>query len=308
MAKRALGKGLSALLGDSVTPARPAREGAPPAEPAVAVGPSVLGDREAVLLPVTTVRPNPHQPRKTMDETALEELASSIRANGVLQPVLVRRSSGGYELVAGERRLRAARLAGLREIPALVCTLEESASLKVALLENIQREDLNAIEEAEAYREVMERYGATHQELASMLGKSRSTVSNALRLLSLEPEIQSMVASGELSMGHARALLAVESSSRRLKLAHESVRSGLPVRELERRTQVSARAKSTPAGEPRHDPDAAAVREFETRLQQKLGAPVKIRRRGQRGRVEVTFFSDQELERILEAMGVSSQL
>jgi ParB family chromosome partitioning protein len=270
----------------------------------------MLGDREAVLLPLDELRANPNQPRKVMDENTLEELATSIKANGVLQPVLVRKLKDGFELVAGERRLRAARLAGLHEIPALVCSMEEQESLKIALLENIQREDLNAIEEAEAYRAIMDRYGATHQELAEMLGKNRSTVTNTLRLLSLEAEIQGMVAAGDLSMGHARALLAVDTPKRRVALARETVKQGLPVRALERKVQdLIEPARVKPARKrPTHDPETAAVREFEVRLQQRLGAPVKIQRRGERGRLEIQFFSNQELERILEAIGVSSQL
>jgi ParB family chromosome partitioning protein len=307
MAKRALGKGLSALLGDSITPAR----AIPRTEAPTAPGPAMLGDREAVLLPLEGVRANPQQPRKVMNENTLQELAASIRQSGVLQPVLVRRVDDGYELVAGERRLRAARLAGLREIPALVCTLEESESLRVALLENIQREDLNAVEEAQAYRAIMERYGATQQELADMLGKNRSTVTNTLRLLTLEPSIQDMVTAGDLSMGHARALLAVEDSRERLSLARDAVRQGLPVRALERKAQRLVELRPRVRGRGKRgapDPEAAAVREFESRLQQKVGAPVRIRRRGKRGRIEIQFFSDLELEQILEAMGVSSQL
>jgi ParB family chromosome partitioning protein len=223
----------------------------------------------------------------------------------------VRKIDGGFELVAGERRLRATRMAGLTKIPALVCTMEEAESLKLALLENIQRENLNAIEEAQAYRAIMEHYGATHQEVADMLGKNRSTVTNMLRLLSLESSLQMMVAEGALSMGHARALLGVDDSTLRLRVARQIVRHGLSVREVEKRVGAkvakknAAKATETAA---KRDPDAAALREFEDRLRRHLGSPVQIRRQGKKGRVEIAFFSDEELERILECLGISAQL
>jgi ParB family chromosome partitioning protein len=308
MSKRALGKGLGALLGEA-TPVR-----SPEAtQPERVSGPAMLGDREAIMVAVGDVVPNPNQPRKSINDNNLQELAASIRANGVLQPVLVRRNGRGYELVAGERRLRAARLAGLGEIPALVCTIEEAESMKLALLENIQRENLNPIEEAEAYRSIMERYGATHQELAGMLGKSRSTVTNMLRLLSLEQTLSEQVETGILSMGHARALLGVDDKPTRLRLARAVEKQGWSVRALEQKIQAltaSAASKQTrpDAEDQTHDPDAAAVRELETRLQHHMGSPCRIRRRGERGRIEIEFFSNEELERVLERMGISPQL
>jgi ParB family chromosome partitioning protein len=276
-----------------------------------AVAPTMLGDREAVLLSCERIQANPHQPRKNMDAAALEELAASIRQNGILQPVLVRKIEGGFELVAGERRLRAARMAGLPKIPALVCTMEEADSLKLALLENIQRENLNAIEEAEAYKAIMETYGATHQEVADMLGKNRTTVTNTLRLLNLESSLQMMVGEGTLSMGHARALLSIGDSTLRLRLARQTVRHGLSVREVEKRAAAKNGKKAPGAGGERQtprDPDATALREFEDRLRRHLGSPVQIRRSGKKGRVEIAFYSDEELERILETIGVSPQL
>lgn len=315
MAKRALGKGLSALLKDSPAsspaPERPREETleaefveGPPA-------PTMLGDREALLLPCDQIEANPSQPRKQMDRNALEELSASIRQNGILQPILVRRVDGRYELVAGERRLRATQMAGIDEIPALVCSLEEQESLKLALLENIQRENLNAIEEAEAYRAILEAYGATHQEVADMLGKNRSTVSNMLRLLTLEDVIRAQLSGGNLSMGHARALLALEDSEQRIDLAGQTAKNGLSVREVERRVATlmgAGKKRRRSAGRVSNDPDAAAVREFEDRLRNHLGSPVKIVRRGKKGRIEISFFSDDELQGVLEKMGVDPQL
>lgn len=305
MAKRVLGKGLSALIGDSVTPATAAR--------LEKAGAAMLGEREARMVPVAALRPNPHQPRHHMDETALEELTDSIRQNGVLQPVLVRRQGQAYELVAGERRFRAASRAGLSEIPALICTLEETESMKLALLENIQRENLNVMEEAEAYQSIMEALGATHQELSEVLGKSRSTVTNMLRLLNLDESIRAFLEQGDLTMGHARALLSIEDPAARLRLARHAAQKGLSVRALEHEARRLVTLNSTPESrrkrrDRREAPDAPAIAAFEDRLRHHLGSPVKILRRGERGRIEVPFFSNEELEGILERMGISAQL
>ena len=303
MAKRALGKGLSALLGDAIAPGS-----APVAE---ATKEPMLGGRKALMLSIDSLAANPRQPRRVMDEEALGELAASIRENGVLQPVLAREVGEGFELIAGERRLRATRLAGLTEIPALICSVEEAESMKLALLENIQREDLNAVEEAEAYQAILETYGATHEELARMLGKNRSTVTNTLRLLSLDSQIQQMIETGELTMGHARALLGIDDQEARLRLARYTVQKGLSVRALEHETRriVTLPGASRPKKKSRPvDSDGVAIREFEDRLRHHLGAPVKISRRAQKGKIEIQFFSNEELEGILERMGVSSQL
>lgn len=305
MSKRALGRGLGALL--------PGAGGGSGTAPAAATAPptAMLGDREARMIPLSGLRANPHQPRKTMPDEGLQELARSIAENGVLQPILVRPAAGGFEIVAGERRARAARIAGLDSIPALICTLEESESMKIALLENIQRENLNAIEEAEAYHAIMEQYGATHQELADMLGKNRSTVTNMLRLLQLEISIRDLVVEGVLSMGHARALLAIEDPKARLKLARIVAREGISVRALEKKVQQLQQGEEKEmnrTAKTARDPDAPALREFETRLFHRLGSPCMIRRRGQQGKIEIEFFSNEELERLLETMGISSQL
>jgi ParB family chromosome partitioning protein len=305
MAKRALGRGLSALLGDSV-PARTAERLEKASAP-------MLGDRRAVMLPLEALRPNPHQPRHRIDDEGLQELAASIGRHGVLQPILVREVEGRLELVAGERRMRAATLAGLSEIPALVCSMEETESMKIALLENIQRENLNALEEAEAYRAIMEALDATHAELAEILGKSRSTITNTLRLLQLEGPIRGFLETGELTMGHARALLAVDEAEARLRLARHAAQKGLSVRALEHEVRRLTPLSSTPQSRRKRrsqqaDPDAPAVREFEDRLRRHLGAAARIHRRGSKGRIEIPFFSDEELEGVLERMGISAQL
>ena len=304
MSKRALGRGLSALLPD-------AGAGEPVLHPPSRQAGAMLGNREARMVPVLGLKSNPHQPRKSMPDEGLQELARSIAENGILQPILVRQTNDGFELVAGERRARAAQIAGLDEVPALVCSLEEAESMKVALLENIQRENLNAIEEAAAYQAIMEQYGATHQELADMIGKNRSSVTNMLRLLQLELSIREMVIDGVLSMGHARALLALENPKTRLRLARSVVKNAMSVRKLEQEIQRLQQPEGSPKPQPSvpdRDPAAAALREFETRLFHRLGSPCQIRRRAGKGRIEIEFFSDEELERVLEAIGVSSQL
>lgn len=303
MNRRALGKGLGALLGEGAA-VRPQRDGAPDR-------PARLGDREALMVQIEGLAPNPHQPRKHFGDDGLEELAASIRENGVLQPILVRRRGTDLEIVAGERRVRAARLAGLDEIPALVCSLAEAESMRVALLENIQREDLDPIEEAEAYQAIMDQYGASHGELAVMLGKSRPAVSNMLRLLRLETTIRELVQSGVLTMGHARALLGVEDGALRLRLAREVERKGWSVRQLESEvltltTKDEGRTRKRRRGS--IDPEAPALREFEGRMFERLGSRCSIQRRGERGSIRIEFYSNEELERVLEAMGISSQL
>ncbi|RKZ14570.1 hypothetical protein DRQ53_11235 [bacterium] len=303
MNRRALGKGLGALLGEGAAAVRPELTSAAPATVR-------LGDREAIMVEVEGLAANPNQPRKTFNDEGLAELASSIRENGVLQPILVRRVGAELEIVAGERRVRAARLAGIAEVPALVCSLAEAESMRIALLENIQREDLDPIEEAEAYKAIMEHYGASHGELAAMLGKSRPGVSNMLRLLRLETTIRELVQSQVLTMGHARALLGVEDSTLRLRLAREVERNGWSVRHLESEVlRLTTKDEKAPRRKTRtKDPEAPALREYEGRMFEHLGSKCEIKRRGERGSIRIEFYSNEELERVLEAMGISPQL
>ncbi len=313
-----LGKGLSALISGA------GEEG------------GRLGDREAMLVAVDSIGLNPGQPRKTFNESTLQELADSIEQVGVLQPVLIRRlepgdapplsleqrvgseaegaaaSVGGnllYCLVAGERRLRAARLAGRREIPALVCSYAETEALKVALLENIQREDLNPMEEAACYHELMQAYDATQEELAAMLGKSRSGVANTVRLMALDLEIQEMVRGGDLSRGHAKALLGVGDLDARLRLARLCRTRGLSVRECEKRAQAGQQAVAAKPRRRRAKEETREVRALRERTERIFGSPARIDRdaRG-RGEVAIRFFSDDDLMRILAKLGVDTDL
>ena len=308
MAKnRVLGKGLSALIQN--------------AEPRLATG-----AREIYELPVEALAFNPDQPRKTFNKTKLEELAASLKDVGVLQPVLVRALRGGelvapvragaptpdYIVVAGERRVRAAALAG----SAVTCSFEETEALRVALLENIQRENLGPIEEVTAYQGLLEAYGATQEELADMLGKNRSTVTNTLRLLTLEEEIQELVADGTLTRGHAKALLAVASGPDRIRLARLCRSRGLSVREVERRAQGTAaarrrarRRKSVGSGGPGTTPASPEIRALQARAEAHFGSPVIIERdKAGKGRVSVAFYDDSDLERLLGMMGLDVDL
>ncbi|HEX6989669.1 MAG TPA: ParB/RepB/Spo0J family partition protein [Bacillota bacterium] len=282
-ARKRLGKGLEAILGPSVD------------------------ERERVLtLPVDAVRPNPHQPRRRIDQEALEELAASVRAHGVVQPIVVVPAEQGYVLVAGERRWRAARLAGLAEVPALVRDLDPRAMTEVALVENLQREDLTPVEEAYAYQALQEEFGLTQEEIARRVGKSRSQVANTLRLLTLDPEVQALVDAGTLSFGHAKVLLSVAAAAEQRRLARDAVEQGWTVRALEarlrggRKRANSPRAASPPANRDPHWAEAAE------RLQQALGTPVEVQvRRGQAGgRIVIEFFSQDEFERLYELLTV----
>jgi ParB family chromosome partitioning protein len=281
MQRRGLGRGLEAILGAAVA-----------------------GPDELRSIPVGDVDPNPHQPRAVFDEDKLQELAASIREHGVVQPVLVRPLGDRFELVAGERRLRAAKLAGLATIPAMVRALNDRQSLELALVENLQREDLDAIEEAKAYRQLMALLGATQDQVAERLGMSRPAVANALRLLSLCDEVQDMVADGRLSAGHARALVGL-SEQRQLELAGEITEKALTVREIEGQVREE-RPGPAPERVTRHaaedrakDPDLAEV---ERQLRDALGTEVRLRRKGAGGSLEIRFFSDDDLDRLLDIL------
>jgi ParB family chromosome partitioning protein len=313
MAKqRVLGKGLSALIQNA---------GPISATTATATG------REVREIPLEALAFNPHQPRKRFDEKTLNELATSLKDVGVLQPVLVRSLSGGesvrpvregapvpeYMVVAGERRVRAADLAGLVSVPAITCSFAETEALRVALLENIQRENLGPIEEAAAFQGLLDAYGATQEELADMLGKSRSTVANALRLLTLEDEIRALVEDGTLTRGHAKALLAVEAGPDRVRLARLCRSRGLSVREVERRAQGAAAARKR--ARRRKDPrlartaESREVRALRERAEAYFGSPVVIERdQAGKGKVTVSFYSDDDLMRVLSMMGVEAEL
>ncbi|MBV8047792.1 MAG: ParB/RepB/Spo0J family partition protein [Paludibacterium sp.] len=252
-------------------------------------------------LAIDLIRPGKYQPRSRMNEAALNELADSIRAQGVIQPVVVREIGfGEYELIAGERRWRAARIAGLGELPAVIKTVPDEAALAMALIENIQRQELDAIEEAQGIQRLINEFGMSHESAAEALGRSRSAVSNLLRLLALPEAIQSMLHDGLLEMGHARALLPLP-APRQLKLAEEAAKHGWSVREVERRVQQDGRPAPV---RPQQDPD---IRRLADTLAEHLGAGVAIRHgKAGKGKITIEYSSVAALEGILEKLQVKS--
>jgi len=276
MSERKLGRGLDSLLGEARD-----HEG-----------------EEIVRLPLEQVHRGPHQPRQEFDEASLAELAASIKSNGVLQPIIVRPSGLGYEIVAGERRARAARLAGLADIPAIVRRYTDDDTLVLSLVENIQRADLNAIDKALAYRRLVAHLGATQEEVARRLGLDPSSVSNMIRLLELPAEVQDLVRAGALSMGHARALLGLADEIDQLQMAERVVKEDLSVRAVEaavREGRTTPRRRVTPRKPPQ-------VMALESELREILGTKVQIQDRRGKGRILIEYYSPEEFERLLEAL------
>lgn len=293
--RKVLGKGLSALLSSRsvvhhtqpVTPAVPAASAS-----------ELHGDR-VIFLPISEIAPNPLQPRMVFDATRLQELANSIEANGVIQPILVRQHAGKYELIAGERRLRAAKLAGLNEIPAIVQDFADDKLLEVALIENIQREDLNPIETAQALDRLSREMSLSHEDIANRTGKDRSTITNLIRLLRLPGPVQLLVAERRISMGHARAILGLNSPELQTQVAEKSAAQGFSVRQVERLVKKMNEPRE-PTEEPLQDPNIrAAVGELENAL----GTRVRIVEKSeQRGRIEIEYYSQEELQRLYETI------
>ena len=256
------------------------------------------GEEVAELL-LETIRPNPYQPRKRMDEEKLAELMSSIREHGVLQPIVVRAAlPRGYEIVAGERRFRAVERLGMSRIPAIVRTISDKQAMEIALIENLQREDLNPIEVAEAYANVMKHFDLTQEEMSVRVGQSRSHVANMLRLLTLPAELRADVSRGTISMGHARALLSLSDESARTILARKIVQEGLSVRAVESMCQrLNDVSRGTKKSDRRQkDPQLQAIEE---RLRRRFGTSVRVQMGKKRGKIEIEYFSLDDLERIL---------
>jgi ParB family chromosome partitioning protein len=273
----ALGRGLSALIPD-----------APAAPPAASERP--------LEVDIDLLRPNKFQPRTHMDDGRIEELSRSIRSNGVIQPIVVRKADSGYEIVAGERRWRASQRAGLLKVPIVVRDVPDDKLLAAALIENIQRENLNPIEEAHAYRRLADEFGMTQEQIAESVGKDRSSVANYVRLLRLPPEIRDHVGAGSLSMGHARALLGLPDDAAQLRIGRDVVARGLSVRETE---TLVKRTVAPPPGKQDEQKDVH-TRAAEERLRFALGTRVRIVRKGKGGRLEIDFGDENELHRLYE--------
>lgn len=284
MSKRGLGKGLGALI-----------PGAGEMQESGEPGPGEM--------PIAQILPNPEQPRTVMDEASIDELAQSILKVGILQPILIRPHGEGYQIIAGERRWRAAKAAGLDSVPVRIVSSSAAESLEMALIENLQREDLNPIEEALGYRKLLTEHKMTQAELADKVAKSRSTITNALRLLDLAEEVQAMVSAGDLSAGHARAVLSVSNEEQRFELAKRIASEGLSVREAE------ALARLIAAGHAQRAPRPVAPKSFKVvarSLRNLLETNVRVKLTSKKGKIEIDFQGEEELERIFRVLSASA--
>lgn len=264
-----------------------------------------------LLVKLSRIQPDPDQPRKNFDEEKLNELADSIRTYGMISPIVVKKRGALYEIVAGERRWRAARIAGLKEIPVVIKEVDEKTSRELSIIENIQRDDLNAVEEARAYQSLIEEYGLTQEEVAARVAKNRSTITNSLRLLKLEPEILQLLQDGKITQGHARALLAVEDTELRKKIAEKCTKENLSVREIE--TLVKLDKLSKAKKEKKSSPEAQELRrlkviykDLERKMKTKLGTKVSIvPKNTERGTLEIEYYSQDDLDRIFMILNSS---
>ncbi len=275
VARKRLGKGLDLLISG------------------IGAGP----EEEVLNVRIGEIRPNPYQPRKAVDEEADRELADSIKRNGLLQPVVVRRSEGGYELIAGERRWRAGKSIGLENIPAVVKQVSDKKMMELALVENIQRKDLNPIELAVAYREMMEKTGITQEDLASRVGKSRAAVANHVRLLTLPAEVQENVSRGTITMGHAKSILSLKTEAERLAMLKAILDSGMNVRHAEEKARKALKRPGQQFSGP-------LMTELEENLMKVLGTKVRIKPTSKGGRILIDYYSNEDFERIIELFGV----
>jgi len=285
MAEKGLGKGFSAILGTDLEE-----------------------NKEIMTLPITKVEPRQDQPRQRFDEEALQELADSIAEYGLIQPITVRKQPNGYyQIIAGERRWRASRLAGLREVPVRIIEADDGRAMEIALVENLQREDLNPIEEAAGFRVLMEEYGLTQEEAAARVGKSRSAVANAMRLLGLCPEVMDLVESGTLSAGHARALVVLKSPQEQYTVAQRVINLGLSVRQTETLVQrmLKSRREEEPAQKKPLEVDY--VSELEQNLTRSLGRRVRLHVGRKKGRVELEYYDNEDLEQLIHALELFSR-
>ena len=286
MAKKKLGKGLNEIFGDDIDNFLNEIDNT-----------SSSATTGTAKLAVKDIRPNPYQPRKEFDQNGLQELADSIKENGVFQPILVRKSLSGYELVAGERRLRASKLAGLKEIPVIIKDFNDQEMMEISLLENIQRKDLTPIEEAAAYDQLIKKLNYTQEQLAKRIGKSRANVSNLMRLLTLPQEVQDLVNKGKLSYGQARTLLALDSEEKIIELAKRCVKEELSVRELESLTRKPTKKAPVKQEPKKRNP---FIEDVKNRMQKKLGTRVEINDKA----INISYNNTKDLNRILEKMGM----
>lgn len=307
MAKRTgLGKGLGAIFGDEVMESAAEEQEAKhqtkskkAQEPEKKEEDSDIG--KELMVKVTSIEPNREQPRKDFNEEAMGELAESMKVYGVLQPLLVQKKGDYYEIIAGERRWRAAKLAGLKEVPVVIREYTKQQTMEIALIENVQREDLNAIEEAKAYQRLIQEFELKQEEIAARVGKSRVTITNSMRLLKLDERVQEMLIQNQITGGHARALLTVEDGELQYKLAGKIIAENLSVREIEKIVKSLSKKKNPKEKNVEDESLTLIFRDLEERMKSAMGTKVSINRKDKnKGRVEIEYYSESELERIVE--------
>lgn len=299
MAKKGLGRGLGAIFGEDVV--KESNEELANTKKAISSPQEETGGE--IMVKVSLIEPNRDQPRKDFNEEELQELAESIKNYGVLQPLLVQKKGTSYELIAGERRWRAAKLAGLREVPVVLREYNKQQAMEIALIENVQRSDLNPIEEAQAYQQLVKEFHLTQEEIAVRVSKNRATITNAMRLLKLDSQIQDLLIKGMISSGHARALLSLEDGQLQKKAAQEILDRGLSVRETEKLVKKMGKDLSPKEekAEKRDDALTLIFRELEDRMKSIMGTKVSIHNKDKnKGRIEIEYYSEAELERIVE--------
>jgi ParB family chromosome partitioning protein len=276
MKHKALGKGLNALISEEA---------------------KKILENEVIYLKIEEIKLNPYQPRKLIDEKSLEELANSIKEKGILQPLVVRRTHEGYQLIMGERRLRAAKLAGLTEVPVIVKNVSEPEMIEMALIENLHREDLNPIEEALGYKSLIEEFNYTHEKIAEKVGKERATITNMLRLLTLPPKVRDYLASGLITVGHAKILLSLADRQLQEQWAEKIISDGLSVRQLENKIASLEEKKRKRSKKEEKDP---FLLDLEERLKEYLGTKVTINKKEEGGNIIIEFYSEEDLNRIID--------
>ena len=302
---RGLGKGLDALFGDAEVSIRTESvqetKSSAKAEKAAEQKENDAAQAGGIAyIDINDIKPNSNQPRKTFDEEKLQELAASIEEHGLIQPVVLRKVKRGYEIVAGERRWRAARIIGIREIPCIVKELSDEENMLLAIIENMQREDLNPIEEAEGISQMIDTYGLTQEQVSRSVGKSRPYIANSLRLLTLAAPVRRYVSEGELSAGHARALAVIKDEEKQISLAEAAVKQGLSVRQIEKLAQETKTGRTKKkANTAAKSPD---VRRVEEDLKEVLGTKVNLNQKGKKGKIEIEFYSREDLERLIELL------
>lgn len=288
--KKGLGKGLDALFSDSEIEITE-----------IPVNKEENKETEGIeYIDLNEIKPNENQPRKSFDGEKLEELAVSIKEHGLIQPVILRKAEKGYEIVAGERRWRASRIAQLKEIPCIIKELTDEQNMLLTIIENMQREDLNPIEEAEGLNQMIHTFGLTQEQVSKSIGKSRPYITNSLRLLKLPEEIRNMVSSGQLTMGHARALAGMEDLEKQIRIAKYAVEEGISVREIEKLIKDTLNSKKKSAK--RKIEKTADIKRLEEDLKTVLGTKVLLNQKGKKGKIEIEYYSREELERLIELL------